>query len=184
MNRRHRSQSRAKASTLFSSTSTTNVTLSETRTNLELITIVWLDLQSQATPIIIGSIRAINDFVRIYTDTSACMEALKISKDKVFLILSFYKEELILQFHAIDPVEAIFIFDLKISPVEHGYPKLIGFFKQHEELTRSLKYAVDTYQQIQLEVFRFEDENAFLWLQLWKDEVSWRKIVFINVVLS
>ena len=159
---------------------TKSVTSSDVRVNHEPITFVWLDLRLQSTSIFIRSLRAINDFVGIYTDVSKCLEELKVSTDKIFLILPSNNEELIIKFHAIDNIEAMFVFHSEATPIEHEYPKLLGIFKQHEELTRSLKDVIDKVQQIHLEVFTFEQDNRFLWLQLWKEEVITIKCVLID----
>ena len=161
-------------------TSTTTVIPSDTRENREPILFIWLDLQSQSTPAFIGSLRVINDCVRTYIDASTCFEALRTSTNNIFLISSSSNEELMLKLHAIDSIEAIFVLDPKANPIENRYPKLAGVFKQHEELTQSLKEMVDKYQQIQLGVFTFERENGFLWLQLWREEVDSTQFAFTD----
>lgn len=151
---------------------THSVIPSDTRINYEPITFLWLDLTCQSTPLIVTTLRAVNDFIRLHTDIAACFEEIKTSKNKIFLIIPSVKEDLINKLHAFDHIQAIFIFDSKPCPIEHEYPKLIGFFNQYEELTQCLKFIMEIYQQIQLESFIFDDENAFLWLHLWKDEVN------------
>ena len=159
--------------------------LSETRLNGEPISLVWLDLHCHSTPLIIASLRSVNDFIRIYNDAFTCFEESKSSASQIFLLLPSGKEDLIVQFHVLDQVEAMFILDPKAIPIEQDFPKLIGCFKQHDELIPSLKYLIDQYQQVRLGTFAFDDEDAFLWLQLWKDEVRSRtsssllKIVFV-----
>lgn len=150
----------------------TTVPFADTRVNLEPITLAWLDLPSQSTPLIVASLRAVSDFIRIFVDPSACRDELERSRHRIFLILSSGKEDLLVQFHALAAVEAIFILDAKAVPSEHAHPKLVGAFQQHEELIQSLKHALEQYQQLQFETFAFDDEHAFLCLQLWKDEVG------------
>ena len=153
-------------------TTSHSVIPTDRRVNHEPITFLWLDLTSQSTPLIVTTLRAVNDFIRLETDLVSCFEEIKTCKNKIFLIIPSINEDLIKKFHGFDHVEAIFIFDSKSCPIEHEYPKLMGFFNQYEELTRCLKFIMELYQQIQLELFIFDDENAFLWLQLWKDEVK------------
>lgn len=161
-------------------TSGSTIVPSDTRENREPILFVWLDLQSQSTPTFVGSLRVINDRVRTYIDVSTCFEALQTFTNKIFLILSSSNEELILKLHAIDSIETIFVLDPKENPIENGYPKLVSVFKQHEELTQSLKEMIDKFQQIQLRTFTFEKESGLLSLQLWKEEVASTQFAFID----
>ena len=59
-----------------------------------------------------------------------------------------------------------------MESIKGDFPKLFGIFNQQEELFRILKEVFDTFEQIQLEEFAFEEDKIFLWSQLWKEEVS------------
>ncbi|CAF4640957.1 unnamed protein product [Rotaria sp. Silwood2] len=143
-----------------------------TQVNRESIIFIWLHLQSQSTPKFISSLRAINDNVRTYTDASTCLEALQDSKDKIFLISSSANEKLIATVDNMHSIEAIFVFDRDANSVNGQYHKFLGVFTQQEELLQMLKKTLDRFQQIQLETFVFEEDKIFLWLQLWKEEVT------------
>ena len=149
-----------------------NTTYSDIQVNRESIIFFWLDLQSQLTPGLIGSLRAVNDGIQTYADVSSCMNALQTTKEKVFFISSSGDEELISMLNAMENIEAIFVFEFEVNSIKGEYSKLIGVCNQHEELIQMLKQTLDIFQQIQLERFVFEEDNVFLWLQLWTEQVT------------
>ena len=94
------------------------------------------------------------------------------AKEKIFFITSSTNSELITTVHHFSAVEAIFILDPNVESIKGDFPKLFGIYSQQEELFRVLKEVLDTFEQIQLEEFAFEQDKVFLWSQLWKEEVS------------
>ncbi|CAF4676523.1 unnamed protein product, partial [Rotaria magnacalcarata] len=69
------------------------------------------------------------------------------------------------------PVEAIFILNQNGDNIKGDFPKLFGIFTQQEELFRMLKEVYNTFEEVQLEEFTFEQDLVFLWSQLWKEDV-------------
>ncbi|CAF3321431.1 unnamed protein product [Rotaria sp. Silwood2] len=159
---------------MFASTIQSNY--SDIQINRESIIFIWLDLKILSTSIFIGALRAINHTVRTYTDVLTCLNESKTFKEKIFFISSSSNEELIAAMNNIDNIEAIFVLHSDINSIKGNYHKLLGIFTQQEELIRILKETLDKFQQIQLERFIFEQDNIFLWLQLWKEELTNRKI--------
>ncbi|CAF3502135.1 unnamed protein product [Rotaria sp. Silwood1] len=143
--------------------------------NRECITFVWLDLRRDSTGTFIGTLRAINDCVRTFTDASACLDFIKCSHEKIFFISSSSNTELIATVHLCTAVEAIFVLDPETNSVRGDFPKLIDIFTQQEELLRVLRITLDTFEQIQLERFAFETDKVFIWWQLWKVEITSQK---------
>lgn len=141
-------------------------------TNHECVALIWLDLRRDSAGSMLAALRAINDNVRICMDTSSCLDSLRSSDEKVFFISSSADERLIGTAHLCDAVQAIFVLDPDAAAVQGDFPKLIGLFTQQEELIRALKTVTTTFEQIQLEVFAFASDKAFLWWQLWRTEVS------------
>jgi hypothetical protein len=146
-----------------------------TQENHESIVFIWFDPQEQSTLNLVGQLRAVNDAVKPFTDSSSCFKAIKSSTDKIFFITSSSNSELIAKVHKFAAVEAIFILDPNIESIKGDFPKLCGIFNQQEELFRVLKEVIDVFEQIQLEVFAFEQDKVFLWSQIWKEKVSYKK---------
>jgi hypothetical protein len=144
----------------------------ETRLNLEAIAFVCFDLPFQTITILFGTLRAINDYIQIFTDSSLCLDWIRSSSNSIFFISSSHDRDLIAAVHDCRNVEAIFILNPKVEVSKNDFPKLIGVFNQHEELFMVLNDIITWFELSKLEVFAFEDENIFLWSQLWKDEVN------------
>ena len=141
-------------------------------TSHECVALVWFDLRRDSGGSLLAALRAINDNVRICMDTSSCLDSLRSSDETIFFISSSSDERLIGTAHLCDAVRAIFVLDPDATAVQGDFPKLIGVFTQQEELIRALKTVSTTFEQIQLEVFAFASDKAFLWWQLWRTEVS------------
>ncbi|CAF1649984.1 unnamed protein product [Rotaria magnacalcarata] len=150
------------------------------KVNRESILFIWLDLQSQSTPAFIHSLRAINDRVQVYSDESTCLDALKTSQDKIFLISTSSNQELIAKLNAIESIEAIFVPDSDVTFIKGEYTKLLGFFPDILGLLLILKEKLERFKKIMLETFLFEQDSLFQWLQSWKEEVSIRTMTCIN----
>ncbi|CAF2064110.1 unnamed protein product, partial [Rotaria magnacalcarata] len=146
------------------------------KVNRESILFIWLDLQSQSTPAFIHSLRAINDRVQIYSDESTCLDALKTSQDKIFLISTSSNQELIAKLNAIESIEAIFVPDSDVTFIKGEYTKLLGFFPDILGLLLILKEKLERFKKIMLETFLFEQDNLFQWLQSWKEELTNQQI--------
>jgi hypothetical protein len=140
--------------------------------NHDSVVFVWFDSQEQSNINLVGPLRAINDSVQAFTDLSSCCEAIRSSKEQIFFISSSSNIELVTTVHDFAVVEAIFILNPNIENIRGFFPKLFGIFSQQEELFRVVKEIYDAFEQIQLEVFVFEEDKVFLWSQLWKEEVS------------
>ena len=153
-------------------TNTCSVTEIDSSVNRECVTLVWLDLGRETTGTFIGALRSINDCVRTYTETSACLDSIKSAREKIFFISSSSSSELLAIVHQCVAVEAIFVLDPDANGVRGDFPKLIDIFTQQEELLRGLRTTLDTFEHIQLEAFVFETDKVFLWWQLWKEEVN------------
>ncbi|CAF2514937.1 unnamed protein product [Rotaria sp. Silwood2] len=143
--------------------------------NHECITFVWLDLRRDPTGTFVGTLRAINDCVRTFTDVSACLDFIKSSHEKIFFISSSSNGELLATVHLCIAVEAIFVLDPDTNSVRGDFPKLIDILTQQEELLRVLRITLDTFEHIQLERFVFETDKMFIWWQLWKEEITSQK---------
>jgi hypothetical protein len=143
-----------------------------TRINLEGITFVCLDLPFQSIPILFGSLRGINDYIQTFTDSSLCLNWIRSSSSSIFFISSSSDRDFIAAVHALTTVEAIFILNSEAQVNKNDFPKLAGVFSQHEEFFMVLEDTLTWFEQSKLEVFAFENDNIFLWSQLWKEEVS------------
>lgn len=139
--------------------------------NFESVIFIWLDTHEYSNINILGPLRTINDSAKAFNDISNCLDTLRISKQKVFFICSSINNELMVAVHSFNAVEAIFILDPNGDPIKGDFPKLFGIFKQQEELFRALKEVYSVFEEVQLEEFVFEQDPAFLWSQLWKDDV-------------
>jgi hypothetical protein len=146
--------------------------VNRTGENYESVIFIWFDPEEQSNINLIGPLRAINDSVQAFTDSSSCFDILRSCKEKIFFICSSSNNELISIVHDFPAVEAIFILDPNPENLKGDFPKLFGVFRQQEELFRILKEVLDAFEQIQLEEFTFEHDKIFLWSQLWKEEVS------------
>ncbi|CAF4778953.1 unnamed protein product, partial [Rotaria magnacalcarata] len=146
------------------------------KVNRESILFIWLDLQSQSTPAFIHSLRAINDRVQVYSDESTCLDALKTSQDKIFLISTSSNQELIAKLNAIESIEAIFVPDSDVTFIKGEYTKLLGFFPDILGLLLILKEKLERFKKIMLETFLFEQDSLFQWLQSWKEELTNQQI--------
>jgi hypothetical protein len=143
-----------------------------TQDNHESVVFIWFDPQEQPTLNLVGPLRAINDIVRTFNDATSCYNAIRSSKDKIFFITSSSNSDLIGTVDNFEAVEAIFVFDPNVENIKRDYPKVAGVFNQQEELFRVIKEVLDIFEQIQLEIFAFEEDKVFLWSQLWKEKVS------------
>jgi hypothetical protein len=152
-----------------------------TQENHESVVFIWFDPEEQSGLNLVGPLRVINDKVQAFNDSSSCFNAIQSSKDKIFFITSVNNSELITIVHNFAAVEAIFILDPNMESVKGDFPKITGIFEQQEELFRLLKEVLEIFEQIQLEVFVFEEEKIFLWSQLWKEEVSNKKLFICSV---
>lgn len=156
-------------------TESTHVDLCSSRTkqeNVESVIFIWLDPQEKSGLNLVGLLRAINHHVQVFNDTSACINAIKFSQEKIFFITPSVDSSLIAMVHKLASVEAIFILAPDVESIKGDFPKIFGIFPQQEELLRTLKEIFDIFEQIQLESFVFEHDKLFLWSQLWKEEVS------------
>jgi len=133
---------------------------------------IWFDPSEQSNVNLVGQLRAINDSVKSFADASTCLKIIESSKEKIFFICSVCNNELIAAVHGFAVVEAIFILNSTGETIRGDLPKLFGIFNQHEELVRVLKDVFETYEQVQLEEFAFENGKIFLWSQLWKEELN------------
>ncbi|CAF3308764.1 unnamed protein product [Rotaria socialis] len=144
--------------------------------NYETVVFIWFDPHENINTNLVGPLRMINDNVQTFTDSLACFDILKSSQQKLFLISSSTNNELIATVHSFVPVEAIFILNQNGDNIKGDFPKLFGIFTQQEELFRMLKEVYNTFEEVQLEEFTFEQDLVFLWSQLWKEDLRSRKI--------
>lgn len=149
-----------------------SATKTDKNINQESIAFVWLDNRKECTSALIGSLRNINDLVRIFTDTAVVLDELRASNDKIFFISSLSDPEFLNVAHRCKSVEAIFVLDPDVTDIRGDFPKLIGIFAQQEQLLREVRTILDKYERIQLELFVFQNEKFFLWWQLWREDVS------------
>jgi hypothetical protein len=155
------------------STSTVTTTFdSETRINLEGITFVCLDLPFESIPNLFSSLRTINDYIQTFTDSTLCLEWIQSSTDSIFFISSSTDRDFIAAVHACTVIEVIFILNSEAKISQDDFPKLAGVFHQHEKLVVVLEDMLNWFEHDKREVFAFENDNIFLWSQLWKEEVS------------
>jgi hypothetical protein len=144
----------------------------ETRVNIEGISFVCLDLPFQSIGNLFNSLRAINDYIQIFTDPSLCLDWIQSSSDSIFFISSSSDRDFITTVHALVVVEAIFILNSEAQVSKNEFPKLAGVFNQHKDLLLVLEDTLTWFERGKLEVFAFEHDKIFLWSQLWKEEVS------------
>jgi hypothetical protein len=167
-----------------STKSSASATPIDLNSNRECVTFVWLDLRRESTGAFLGTLRAINDCVRTYTDISTCLDSIRSSHETIFLISSSSNVEFLATIHQCINVEAIFVLDPDTNTIRGEFPKLIGIFTQQEELYRVLRVTLDNFEQFQLERFTFETNKIFLWWQLWKEDVSCFFIGNLNILFS
>ena len=152
----------------------------DSNVNRECVTLLWLDVRRDTGASFLAALRAINDCLRIYTETSACLEWIKSAEEKIFFISSSSSNEVLGTAHQYAHVEAIFVLDADANGVRGDFPKLIDIFKQQEELLRVLRITMETFERIQLEAFAFATDKIFLWWQLWKEQV--KSLSFFQIV--
>ena len=158
----------------------TIVPIHKTQENHESIVFIWLDPQEQPSVNLVGPLRAINDSVHPFTHTAPCLKMIESSKEKIFFITTSSNSELINRVHSFDAVVAIFIFAPNIESIKGDFPKLTGIFNQQEELFRVLKEVSDAFEQLELELFEFEEDKGFLWSQLWKVDVCYEEFCIFS----
>ena len=137
----------------------------------ESVIFIWFNPPERSNVNIVGPLRAINHNVQTFTESSACIQMIESSYEKIFFVSSVNSNDLIATIHDFPTVEAIFVLDPSASDVKGNFPKLFGIFTQHEELLRTVKEVFEAFEQVQLEEFSFEHDKVFLWSQLWKEEV-------------
>lgn len=138
----------------------------------EHIIFVYFDLQSSSLYDFVGQLRAINDYVQIYTNSLACFDFLNNSKEKIFFISSTNDKKIIKDVHDLKCVEAMFILNSTLKIDKNRFPKLFGVYVHQEELFSALRNGYEWFEQTQMHFFSFEHEKVFLWSQLWKEAVS------------
>ena len=143
----------------------------ETPIKGESILLIYLNLQCEFTSDFPTSLRAINDEVQVYTNTSLCLDFIRTVHDRIFFITSSVDQQLIEEFHSLKSIEAMFILNTDIN-LSRRLPKLYGVYPHTEELLTALRNALEWFEYNQLEPFVFEENGLFLWSQLWKEEVS------------
>ncbi|CAF2125877.1 unnamed protein product [Rotaria magnacalcarata] len=168
------------ANSLFPSTTESNVQninrINSADDNYETVVFIWFDSHENINMNLVGPLRMINDNVQTFTHSLTCFDSLKSSQQKIFLISSSTNNELIATVHSFMPVEAIFILNQNGDNIKGDFPKLFGIFTQQQELFRMLKEVYNTFEEVQLEEFTFEQDLVFLWSQLWKEDLRSRKI--------
>ncbi|CAF1192969.1 unnamed protein product [Rotaria sordida] len=97
------------------------------------------------------------------------------SNDRIFFICTSTNTDIIATANAIASVEAIFILKLDRQSVKPDFVKLIGVYEEQEQLLLAVKETLEIFQRIRFEEFLFEEDNTFLWLQLWRNEIMMRK---------
>lgn len=143
-----------------------------THGNHESIIFIWYDPHEQSGLNLVGPLRAINHHVQPFIDGVSCLNAIKSSTERIFFISTSSHQVLITKVHSLPAVEAIFILDPNIDSIRGDFPKLFGIFEQQEGLFRVLKEVFDIFEQVQFEIFSFEQEKVFLWSQLYREEVN------------
>lgn len=143
--------------------------------NYESVTFIWLDPQSQLIGNIIKPLRMINNYVESYVDPLLCLTAMESTDDRIFFICTSVHTEIIAAANAIPSVEAIFMLNLDGQSIDIDFVKLFGVYKEQEELFRALKETLEAFERITFEEFLFEQDNGFLWIQLWKAQVTMMK---------
>lgn len=142
-----------------------------TRINMEGITLVCFDLPFQLNTNLYSSFQEIIDYIQVFTDSARCLDWIQSSSDSIFFISSSINRDLIAAVHAVTFVEAIFILNNEAQVSRSEFPKLVGVFNQHEELSMVLRDTLAWVERSKLEIFAFEQDNSFLWSQLWKEKV-------------
>ena len=151
------------------------LTSSQSPVNHESVTFVWFDIEEPANTNLAGPLRAINDQVQIFIDLTSCLAFLQSSPTlKIFFVTSSADSEFLGRVHQCSTVEAMAVLHPTAEGVKGDLPKLVGVFRQQEELLRVLKDALEIFEQVQLETFAFEEEKVFLWSQLCREEVGER----------
>jgi hypothetical protein len=143
----------------------------ETSKNRENILFVYLDLDSQLNSNSIALLRAINNDVQTYTNSSTCINVLQSLQERIFFISSSADKQLIEEFHNLNSVEAMFILNSE-AQIDGRFPKLHGIYTNFEKLLIALKDKLEWFEQTIMDLFVFEHDRIFLWSQIWKEEVS------------
>ena len=143
----------------------------DARQNYETVAFIWYDSQLESRGNIVGALRMINNYVQSYTDPLLCFTSIKSSNDRAFFICASTDADTIAMAETIATIEAILIFKLDGQSIKTEIAKLVGVYEEQEALLRALKETLEIFQQVRLEEFAFEDDNNFLWSQLWRAEV-------------
>lgn len=109
--------------------------------------------------------------VHTFNDIQACSKFVRFSSDRIFFVLTSNDKQILEEFHPVKAIEAIFIFNAD-AQIDNRFPKLYGVYSHYEQLLNGIKDTLEWYEQVQLEIFVFERDRVFLWLQLWRDEVN------------
>lgn len=140
--------------------------------NRENILFVYLDLHSQLVPQQLIALRTITDNVQTFTDESMCYEFLQTSIDRIFFICPTNDKDLVRIIHDVNAVEAIFLLASDANQIDRGrLPKIELICNNFEELTVGLNSTLQWFEETQMDLFTFDRDRIFLWLQLWKEEI-------------
>ena len=143
----------------------------ESQITRENITFLYFDPHSSSNHDLIRRLRAINDDVQVYASLADCLNVIQSSNEKIFFISTLNDKALIRQIHDCDTVDGMFIFNPNIQLDKSRFPKLFGIYVHLEELLANLRHSYQWFKETQMDCFSFEDNEIFLWTQLWKDEV-------------
>ncbi|CAF0735286.1 unnamed protein product [Didymodactylos carnosus] len=159
--------------------------------NEEDVTLIWLDVQRDATDEETNKMKAmlrlINDYVLFYQDQETCLEYVGvIQKEKIFLILSGSASLPFLELvHDLKQVDSVFIFgqyheEDRIDSLMVKYPKIIGIYDEIYQLRLIIRKTMDLLEK-QTAAFSLYDQKqkatrdlskesgSFLFFQLFKD---------------
>lgn len=119
----------------------------------------------------ISSLRLIINEIHTFIDIQTCLKFVRFCSDRIFFVLTSNDKQVLEEFHSIKSIEAIFIFNID-AQLDSRFPKLYGVYSHYEQVLNGIKDTLDWYEQVQLEIFVFERDRVFLWIQLWRDEVD------------
>lgn len=131
--------------------------------NKENITLIWFDPNIGDREIMIKTLRQINDYVLVYTNTNQCISYIQsIRNEKIFLVISGIWASVVLpMIIELKSLEVVYIFCGKRDKYLHlmeTYSKIAGVFIDQEELTWNLRKKLHLFNK-QSETFSFYDQN-------------------------
>lgn len=131
--------------------------------NKETITLIWFDPSTGKNVNTMKTLRAINDYVLVYTNLEECISYIEsVRNEKIFLVISgTWALCLLTPIIDLKQLEVVFIFCTNREQhlcLMEKYPKISGVFIDQEELDSNIRKKLHLLNK-QVETFSFYDHN-------------------------